>query len=134
MKTFFITLAIGLALLVSPDIPAQQTAWIMSIPHALSDEHVYKVRILSIDGQPHSEVFRYAVEPGTHRLEVELMLDVEWEPDLTTGSRLPAVKYFELQVEAGRSYQLAAAVDIHAPAESQLDQSFWQVIVYRKNP
>ena len=85
---------------------------------------------MPIDGQPQAEVFQYAVAPGARRFTVELMLDVEWEPDLVEGEQPPAVKEFELEVETGKTYQLAARVHINAPAESQLDQSYWEVFLY----
>ena len=114
----------------SPHAIAGEQAWLMSIPHALSGQQVYKVRILAIDGKAQSEVFQYGIEPGQRRVTVELMLDVEWEPDLLEGRRPPAVKDFLLKAEAGISYQIAARVNLEAPAESQLDQSYWDVFVY----
>lgn len=114
----------------SPHAFAGKPAWLMSIPHAISGQQIYKVRILAIDGEAQSELFQYGIEPGQRRVTVELMLDVEWEPDLLEGRRPPAVKDFLLEAEGGRSYQLAARVDLEAPAESQLDQSYWEVFVY----
>ena len=57
---------------------------------------------------------------------------IEWEPDLLEGARPPQIKRLELQAEAGKSYWLAARVDVDAPAESQLDQSWWEVFVFRE--
>jgi hypothetical protein len=129
-KPRLLLLLFALAWASAPALLAAEQAWVMSIPHALSGQQVYKVRILAIDGQAQSEVFQFAVAPGARRITVELMLDVEWEPDLVEGERPPAVKEFELEVKAGKTYQLAARVDINAPAESQLDQSYWEVFLY----
>jgi hypothetical protein len=123
-------LALTLAALAPTPCPAAEWAWVMSIPHALSDEHVYKVKLLDIDGTPQKELIRYPVAAGSHTVTVELMLDVEWEPDLTESVRAPAVKQLVLEVVAGKSYLLAARVDIDAPAEAQLDQSYWEPVVY----
>jgi len=112
-------------------LAAGEQGWVMSIPHAISGQYVYKVQILEIDDEPQAEVFQYAVSAGKHRIKVELMLDLEWEPDLVETERSPAVKVFELEVENGKSYQLAARVNVDAPAEAQLDQSFWEIFVYR---
>jgi hypothetical protein len=112
-------------------LAASESAWIMSIPHALSAQHVYKVKILAVDGEAQSEVFQYPVSPGKHRIKLELMLDVEWEPDLVESERPPPQKVYELDAEEGKSYQLAARVNIDAPAEAQLDQSYWEVFIYR---
>lgn len=109
---------------------AAEWAWVMSIPHALSGEHVYKVRILEIDGTAQKELIRYPLGPGEHSVTVELMLDLEWEPDLTEAGPAPAVKQLKLEAVAGKSYLLAGKVDVDAPAESQLDQSYWEPVVY----
>jgi hypothetical protein len=40
------------------------------------------------------------------------------------------VKRIEVDADPGKSYLLAGKVDADAPAESQLDQSYWEPIVY----
>jgi hypothetical protein len=109
---------------------AADWAWAMSVPHALSGEHVYKVRILEIDGVPQKELIRYPLTPGQHLFTVELMLDLEWEPDLAEAGREPAVKQLTVEAAAGKSYLLAGKVNVDAPAEAQLDQSYWEPVVY----
>ena len=110
--------------------PAAEWAWVMSVPHALSDEFVYKVRIREIDGQVQDQLIRYPLTGGAHTITVQLMLDLEWEPDLSDGASAPAIKPIEVQAEPGRSYLLAGRVDPDAPAESQLDQSWWEPVIY----
>ena len=109
---------------------AAERAWIMSVPYAISGEQVYNVRILEIDGEPQRELLRYAVEPGRRELTVQLLLDLEWEPDLRNGEPLPPIKRIEIPAEGGRSYLLAGKVNVDAPVEAQLDQSYWEPIVY----
>ena len=123
-------LALTLAALASSPCCATEWAWVMSIPHALSDEHVYKVKLLEIDGALQKELIRYPVAAGSHTVTVELMLDLEWETDLTGSARAPAVKQLALELVAGKSYLLAGKVDVDAPAEAQLDQSYWEPVVY----
>jgi len=110
---------------------AADWAWILSVPHALSGENVYKVRIEEIDGAAQQELLRYAVPAGKHTFKVRMLLDVQWEPELAEAPRGPGWKEMELEVEAGKTYLLAARLDIDAPAESQLDQSYWEPFVYR---
>lgn len=130
------TVCLGITLLLlvfapfSQGVLAGEPGWVMSIPHAISGQHIYKVRILAIDDETLAELFQYPVPAGKHNIEIELMLDVEWEPDLVDSERPPARKNFKLEVEAGKAYQLAARVNVDAPVESQLDQSFWEVFVY----
>jgi hypothetical protein len=109
---------------------AADWAWAMSVPHAISDEYIYKLRIVAIDGEPQQELLRYSLSPGRHEITVELLLDLEWEPDLSAGERTPPIKPLEIEVEAGKSYMLAGKVDVNAPAESQLDQSWWEPVIY----
>jgi hypothetical protein len=109
---------------------AAQWAWVMSVPHARSDEFVFKVRILEIDGQAQDELLRYPLTGGLHTITVQLMLDLEWEPDLAGGAPVSAVKRIEIDADPGKSYVLAGKVDADAPAESQLDQSYWEPVVY----
>jgi hypothetical protein len=119
-----------LFLVISVPAHAADWAWVMSVPHAISDEYVYKVRIVAIDGEPQQELLRYPLSPGRREMTVELLLDLEWEPDLRTGERKPAIKQIEIDAEPGKSYLLAGRVDVDAPAESQLDGSYWEAVVY----
>jgi hypothetical protein len=74
---------------------------------------------------------RYAVDAGERTITVQMMLDVEWEPDLSVSAPEPPIKQITLRIETGKTYLLAARVDIDAPVEAQLDQSYWQPFVYR---
>ena len=132
MKRAILLLLTLLAAIASGALRAEAQAWVMSIPHALSSQNIYKVQLLSIDGASLPNAIQYPVDAGTHTIELELMLDIEWEPDLLEGARPPQIKRVELQAEAGKSYWLAARVNVDAPAESQLDQSWWEVFVYRE--
>lgn len=103
----------------------------MSIPYALSADHVYKVRIEQVDGVNVTDALRYPLSPGEHTVTVSPLLDVEWSPDLVESPRdVPWRKDLKLSVKEGKTYQLAVKVDIDASIESQLDQSFWSPFVY----
>jgi hypothetical protein len=131
-KLPFVLTLLAPLLLVTP-ARAQDWAWVMSIPYALSQEQIYKVRLLDIDGVPQNELIRYAVGAGKHTFTVQMMLDVEWEPDLSDSAPQPPVKQITLEIESGRTYLLAARVDTDAPIEAQLDQSYWEPFVYRQD-
>jgi hypothetical protein len=126
IAVFLIALVSWLALPAT----AADEAWIMSIPHAVSGEGIYKVQILEIDGQAQGEARRYAVSPGRHSVRVRMMLDVLWEPDLADAPRGPGWKELELDLVAGKSYQLAARLDAEAPLEAQMDRSYWEPFIY----
>jgi hypothetical protein len=116
--------------LTSPGLAADQS-WLMSIPHAISSAHIYKVVIQSIDGKPSESAVRYPIKAGEHKISVSLQLDVEWSPDLVeTPGQMP-YKQLVINIEGGKTYLIAARVDIDAPADSQLDDSFWEPFVYR---
>jgi hypothetical protein len=111
---------------------AAEPSWLMSIPYALSSEHIYKVRIERVDGVTVAEAVRYPVAAGEHTVTVSHKLDVEWSPDLVESPVSAGhTKELTIMVEAGNTYQLGVRIDIHAAAESQVDQSFWTPFVYR---
>jgi len=111
-------------------LPAAERAWIASIPSAISTEHVYKVRIVEIDGQGQQELIRYAVEPGRHVVTVRMLLDLAWDPSLAEAPRGPGEKEITVHAEAGKTYRLAARLDAGAPVEAQLDRSYWEPFLY----
>jgi len=110
---------------------AADSAYVMSLPYAISEENIYKVQIEKIDGQEQRPATRYQVSTGSHVLTVNLMLDVFWTPDLTGSQKKTHTKNFNVTIEDGMTYQVAAKVDINAPIESQLDGSFWEPILYK---
>ena len=103
----------------------------MSLPYAISEENIYKVRIEKIDGLDQKPAYRYPLSTGRHVVTVNLMLDVFWTPNLTGAQEITHVKRFDVTIEDGTTYQVAAKVDIDAPLESQLDGSFWEPIIYK---
>ena len=131
MKTLFAPLlGVFLSALAMP-AQAADWAWLLSVPHAVSGEGIYKVRILEIDGEPQKELIRYPVAPGEHLVRVRMLLQVDWDPELAEAPRGPGVKELKLEVEAGKTYLLAAKLDAEAPIEAQLDRSYWKPLVYR---
>ena len=133
MRNLAFILAVLVQMLPLGAAQAADWAWLLSVPHAVSGENVYKVRILEIDGEPQKELLRYAVPGGTHTVKVRMLLEVRWDPEFAEAPRGPGVKELELDVEPGRSSRLAARVDPDAPVESQLDQSYWEPFVYEVN-
>ena len=126
IKIFFVLL-----LLLSLPLPAADQSRLMSIPYAVSTEHIYKVVIESIDGRAQESAVNYPLSAGEHTITVSLQLDVEWSPDLVETPGQLHHKQLKISAEGGKTYQVAGHLDITAPAESQLDGSFWEPIVYR---
>jgi hypothetical protein len=112
-------------------LQAADWGWVLSVPHAISGEQVYKVRIVEIDGQPQKELIRYAVPGGSHTVRVRMLLEVTWEPEFAEAPRGPGEKELDIEIEAGRTYLLAAHLDVDAPIEAQLDRSYWEPIIYQ---
>ena len=119
------------ALLYCTPVYAADSAYVMSLPYAISEENIYKVRIKKIDGQDQQPATRYPLSTGSHVLTVNLMLDIYWTPNLTGSQEKTHTKRFDLTVEDGTTYQVVARVNINAPIESQLDGSFWEPILYK---
>jgi hypothetical protein len=131
MKNSVIKIFFVLLLPLSSPVPAAEQSWLMSIPYAISSEHIYKVVIESIDGRARESAVRYSVSAGEHTITVSLQLDVEWSPDLVETPGQFHHKQLNVLAESGKTYQVAGRLDITAPAESQLDASFWEPIVYK---
>jgi hypothetical protein len=110
---------------------ASGQAYVMSLPYAISDENIYKVRIEKIDDQVQSPQTRYALNTGSHVVTVSLMLVVDWTPKIAGAGETSIQKQLTLDVENGMTYQIGARVDIDAEAESQLDGSYWEPLIYK---
>ena len=131
MKHSVIKLFFVLLLPLSLPVQSAGQSWLMSIPYAVSSEHIYKVVIESIDGQPIKSAIRYPLTVGEHTIMVSLQLDVEWSPDLVETPGQFHHKQLKVSAQGGKTYQVAGHLDITAPAESQLDGSFWKPIIYQ---
>jgi hypothetical protein len=105
---------------------------VMSIPHAISNDHIYKVTIDEIDGMPQEAALNYPLPTGEHVIKVSIMLNLEWTPKLEGASATAQQKDIVLNIDPGTIYRIGAQLDIDAPIESQLDGSYWEPIVYRE--
>jgi hypothetical protein len=105
---------------------------VMSIPHAISNDHIYKVTIDEIDGMPQEAALNYPLPTGEHVIKVSIMLNLEWTPKLEGASATAQQKEIVLNIDPGTIYRIGAQLDIDAPIESQLDGSYWEPIVYRE--
>ena len=123
---------LGLVLLVyCGGLPAGEQAYVMSLPYAISEENIYKVRIEKIDDRVQAPRTRYPLDRGSHVVTVSLMLVVDWSPKIEGAGEPIIQKQLTLDVEKGMTYQIGARVDIEAEAESQLDGSFWEPFIYK---
>jgi hypothetical protein len=105
---------------------------ISSIPRAISDEGIYKVLILEIDSVAVEPRLTHHVDEGAHTITVQLLLDLEWTLDQDPQPVMTYRRDFQLGVQPGRHYQLAARIDVDATAEALSDGTFWSVFVYRE--
>ena len=81
MKHFFTKIFFVLILPFSTPVPAADQSWLMSIPFAVSSEHIYKVVIESIDGQTSESAVSYPLSAGEHTITVSLQLETHRLPD-----------------------------------------------------
>ena len=110
---------------------AAERAYVMSIPYALSDNGIYKVGIVEIDGEVPRHSIKHPVNRGEHTVTVGLVLEVKWTPNLTGPQEKTFLKKIDLTIEDDMNYEIGAEVNVDAPLESQLDGSFWEPILYR---
>jgi hypothetical protein len=118
--------------LLHTGLTADGQSLVMSIPHAISNDYIYKVTIDEIDGVPQEAALNYLLSTGEHALKVSIMLNLEWTPKLEGASPTAQQKEIVLNIDAGTKYRIGAQMDINAPIESQLDGSYWEPIVYRE--
>jgi hypothetical protein len=118
-------------LLYCGGVLASGEAFVMSLPYAISEENIYKVRIEKIDDRVQAPRTRYPLDRGSHVVTVSLMLVVDWSPKIEGAGETLIQKQITLDVENGMTYQIGARVDIDAEAESQLDGSFWEPFIYK---
>jgi hypothetical protein len=86
MRNLVFILALLAQILAYGTVQAADWGWVLSVPHALSGDNVYKVRILEIDGEPQKELIRYAVPGGDHTVKVRMLLQVQWEPEFAEAA------------------------------------------------
>ena len=118
-------------LLFSGGVLAGGEAYVMSLPYALSEENIYKVRIEKIDDRVQAPRTSYPLDRGSHVVTVSLMLVVDWSPIIEGAGETLIQKQITVDVENGMTYQIGARVDIDAEAKSQLDGSYWEPFIYR---
>jgi len=116
--------------LLQAAVIADGQSLVMSIPHAISSDHIYKITIDEIDGMPQQTALNYPLSTGEHVIKVSIMLNLEWTPKLEGASPTAQQKEIVLNIDAGTRYRIGAQLDIDAPIESQLDGSYWEPIVY----
>ena len=115
-------------------IPAawgQQSSRIMSLPHAISGENLYKVRIERIDGLSVPDRRYHDLAPGAHEIEVSLLLEVVWESNESVEPDSAAAHQMKLTLEGGKRYQVAGRVYQEASPEEVSAGQFWEAFVYR---
>ena len=83
-------------------------AYVMSLPYAISEENIYKVRIEKIDDRVQSPRTRYPLTMGSHVVTVSLMLVVDWSPKIEGAGESIIQKQLALDVENGMTYQIGA--------------------------
>jgi hypothetical protein len=129
-----------LAVLALQNAMADDRAWVQSLPYAISEDRLYKVRIERIDGHDVAPATHYELVPGTHEIEVSLMLHIAWASDAGEQQGKQATRLIRLEAMPGMQYQLAARVDTSASEEAVERGAYWQAIVYsadekpRKSP
>jgi hypothetical protein len=121
-----------LCLLLIGEVAAAEDGALSSIPHAISDRGIYKVRILEIDSVAVGPRTKYRLDAGPHTVTVELLLELEWSLDQRTQPEMNNLRDIRLEILPGKHYQLAARVDVNAPADDLAKGTFWSVIVYRE--
>ncbi|RLV61516.1 hypothetical protein D5018_01325 [Parashewanella curva] len=93
-----------------------------------SDQNLYSVMILDIDGVPVPPQPVYQLTKGEHKIKVAALIHA---PDLDIALKYRVPKTRSLSFDAGYRYHLAAKLKEPLPS-SVLNTDYWQVVTWKK--
>jgi hypothetical protein len=123
---------------VAATVPAQSgsgdTCGRVSVFHvAPRSQDLYRARILSIDGTipgPSSQE-TYRVSPGTHEIEVAESIDNTDLPNVYTRARRNKNHTLTLEVEAGKTYLIAAHLN-REQDDKVISGEYWNPVAWKE--
>ena len=82
--------------LLSTGVSADEQGMVMSIPHAISDDHIYKVTIEEINGAPQEPALNYRLAKGAHVIKVRIMLNDFRESGVVNTGKFAGRTFIEI--------------------------------------
>ena len=131
MKQFISVATLITVMLFSGLAIAKDHGFINGLWKDAPKESVFRVNIDKIDGRDARSAPNKEVKVGTHEVKVSLVFDPKWGTGMSKTEDNIYYKTISVDVEAGKTYTLAAKVDTHASSEQQEDGSFWEPIIYQ---
>ena len=130
MKKFIYASVIMVVMVFSGLAIAKDHGFINSLWKDAPKENIFRVNIEKIDGRDANSAPNKEVKAGTHEVKVSLVFDSKWGTGMSMTENDIYYSNITVDVEAGKTYTLAAKVNTHASAEQQNDGSFWEPIIY----
>lgn len=131
MKKFMAVSALMTVLVFSGLAVAKDHGFINGLWKDVPKENVFRVNIDKIDGRDAPSGANKEVKVGTHDVKVSLVFDSKWGSGMSMTENEIYYQHISVDVEAGKTYTLAAEVNTHATSEQQKDGSFWEAIIYQ---
>jgi hypothetical protein len=131
MKKFLSVFGIAAVLLFSTLAMAKDHGFITGLYKAAPADGVFQVNIEKIDGKDTMSGVNKEVKAGTRSIEVSLVFNPAWGTGMNMTEENIYYQTISVDVEAGKTYTLAAKVNTHASSEQQKDGSFWEAIIYK---
>lgn len=130
MKKFSAVSAIIIVIFFSGLAIAKDHGFINGIYKDVPEKNIFRVNIDKIDGRDARSGFNKEVKAGPHEIKVSLVFNPIWGTGMSMTEDNIYYQNISVDVEAGKTYTLAAKVDTHASSEQQSDGSFWEAIIY----
>jgi len=120
---------LGLLLLFGTCALAAEHGFVTSILHAHPEDNLFPVDVEMIDGKNAGYGPNHHAHVGKRTVTVSLVYSDAWGSGMSATQNKIYTKDFDMTVEKGKTYYIAAKVDQQASAEAQRDGSFWNPVV-----
>jgi len=131
MKLTNVLVVLFLVLMAGSPVQSDEYGYITSIAYPVVEDEVFKVNINQIDGQNASGTVNYPATAGTHVVTLSAVPDPTLMPPLPYARSDIYYGEITVEVEAGKTYQLAAKVNPDATKEQQQSGDFWEPVLYK---
>lgn len=130
MKTLAMIGAVLACLVAAPALGSDH-GYVTGVGNQDPENGIFRVSIDKINGKNASVRPNHEVPAGKNTITVSLMYEPAMGTNLAGIRDMVYEAEFELDVEAGKTYEIGAKVDTGASEAAQADGSFWKPVVVK---
>jgi len=119
------------AVLLSGQAVADDHGYVTGIRADQPADKVFRVNIEKVNGDEPGPSPNVRVPAGQSSITVSLVFNSLWSEKMQWTQQQIYEKEFVLDVEAGKTYFIAALVDTDASEAAQKDGSFWEPVIVK---